>query len=113
MNRELNEIGVIIVLILFGTGGNILFRLNNHLKIIPLYIRFLMGVMTATIYITFFLLFLKRDPVFKYHYLPICFLVGYFVEILLDEGEKLLPIALEFFTNRFTGGKKDDKKRKE
>lgn len=105
MTKEINEIGVIALLMLFGTGGNILFRINNHLKIKPFYARILMGFMSMVIYILFFTIFLKRNPIFKFNYLIACFMIGYFVEIFLDKMEDVLPNTIDIFAKKVTGGK--------
>ena len=80
--NQITETILIIVLILFGTIGNILYRLDNHLKIKPVYVRALIGFMAAVIYILFFFIILKEKPRFEPLKLIGCFAIGYFTELL-------------------------------
>ena len=97
---------LILVLILFGTIGNVLYRLNNHLKIKPVYIRILIGFMAAVIYILFFFFILKEKPIFEPLKIVGCFAIGYFTELILDTIEDKMPGLL----NKFVPGGADNDK---
>ena len=102
--NQINETILIIVLVLFGTIGNILYRLNNHLKIKPVYVRALIGLMAAVIYILFFFFILKENPKFESLKLVGCFAIGYFTELILDTMEDKIPGLL----NKFVPGGADN-----
>ena len=102
--NQINETILIIVLILFGTIGNILYRLNNHLKIKPVYVRALIGFMAAVIYILFFFFILKEKPRFEPLKLVGCFAIGYFTELILDTMRDKIPGIL----NKFVPGGADN-----
>ena len=104
--NQINEMILILVLILFGTIGNVLYRLNNHLKIKPVYIRILIGFMAAVIYILFFFFILKEKPIFEPLKLVGCFAIGYFTELILDTMEDKIPGLL----NKFVPGGADNDK---
>ena len=101
--NQINEMILILVLILFGTIGNVLYRLNNHLKIKPVYVRVLIGFMAAVIYILFFFFILKEKPRFETLKLVGCFAIGYFTELILDTMEDKIPSLL----NKFVPGGAD------
>ena len=77
---------------------------NNSLKIKPFYIRLLMGAMSSIMYMLFFLISLKRQPIFKFNYLTACFVIGYFVEIILEKTEEILPNIIDKISTILLGG---------
>ena len=115
MSQELNEFFIILILLLFGTSGNVLYRLNKSLKIKPFYIRLLMGAMSSIMYMLFFLISMKRQPIFKFNYLTACFVIGYFVEIILEKTDEILPNIIDKISTILLGGinDKNNKKGKE
>lgn len=108
LTEQVNVAATVSMLIMFGTSGNTLYRLNNHLKIKPVYMRFLMGFMAAVTYIVGYLTSFKREPVFNFYELSACFLIGYVIEILSDVLEAQLPKVLNAVAKRYTGGGGND-----
>ena len=102
-NYLVNLIFIIYGLIL-GTLGNLLYRVNNHLKINPVAIRFLYGIMALALYVLMYLAFLKKVPEIDVVVMLLIIVVGYFVELIIEVLEEKVPKVLEKLIDKWLGG---------
>ena len=102
--------------LILGTLGNLLYRVNNHLKINPIAIRILYGIMALALYVLMYLDFLKKIPKIDIVVMLLIIVVGYFVELIIEVLEDKVPKALDRLIDKWLGGgnngdswdKKDD-----
>lgn len=102
------QIILILYGVLLGTLGNLLYRVNNQLKINPMTVRALNGALSLAIYILLMILskgVLKLDIVT----MIITLFIGYFVELIIEVLEDKIPEIIERIADKYLGSppKKD------
>ena len=95
MENYLVDLVFIVYGLILGTLGNLLYRVNNHLKINPIAIRILYGIMALALYVLMYLGFLKKIPEIDIVVMLIIIVVGYFVELIIEVLEDKVPKALD------------------
>ena len=116
MENYLVDFVFIVYGLILGTLGNLLYRVNNHLKINPIAIRILYGIMALALYVLMYLGFLKKIPKIDIVVMLLIIVVGYFVELIIEVLEDKVPKALDRLIDKWLGGgnngdswdKKDD-----
>ena len=106
MENYLVDVVFIAYGLILGTLGNLLYRVNNHLKINPIAVRLLYGIMALALYVLMYLGFLKKIPEID---IVVMLLI---IEVLEDK----VPKALDRLIDKWLGGgnngdswdKKDD-----
>lgn len=86
-----------------GTFGNILYRINNNLKIKPFLYRVLYGLMGVSLYTGGVLQFTKDKPKLNIIVMLLIFFISYFVELLIDIVEDRLPNLFDRLVNKYVG----------
>lgn len=86
-----------------GTFGNILYRINNNLKIKPFLYRVLYGLMGVALYTGGVLQFTKDKPKLNIIVMLLIFFISYFVELLIDIVEDRLPNLFDRLVNKYVG----------
>lgn len=86
-----------------GTFGNILYRINNNLKIKPFLYRVLYGLMGVAFYTGGVLHFTKDKPKLNIIVMLLIFFISYFVELLIDIVEDRLPNLFDRLVNKYVG----------
>ena len=86
-----------------GTFGNILYRINNNLKIKPFLYRVLYGLMGVALYTGGVLYFTKDKPKLNIIVMLLIFFISYFVELLIDIVEDGLPNLFDRLVNKYVG----------
>ena len=104
METYLVDLVFIVYGLILGTLGNLLYRVNNHLKINPIAIRILYGIMALALYVLMYLGFLKKIPEIDIVVMLIIIVVGYFVELIIEVLEDKVPKVLNKFIDKWLGG---------
>ena len=102
------QIILILYGVLLGTLGNLLYRVNNQLKINPIAVRALNGALSLAIYILLMILskgVLKLDIIT----MVIILFIGYFVELIVEILEVKIPGLVDRLIDKYLGSppKKD------
>ena len=104
MENYLVDLVFIVYGLILGTLGNLLYRVNNHLKINPIAIRILYGIMALALYVLMYLGFLKKIPEIDIVVMLIIIVVGYFVELIIEVLEDKVPKVLDKVIDKWLGG---------
>ena len=107
MENYLVDVVFIAYGLILGTLGNLLYRVNNHLKINPIAVRLLYGIMALALYVLMYLGFLKKIPEMDIVVMLIIIVVGYFVELIIEVLEDKVPKALDKVIDKWIGGGND------
>lgn len=83
--------------------GNILYRINNRLKIKPFWNRVLYGVMGLSIYTGIVLYITREKPKLNIIVMLLIFLISYFTELLVEIIESKLPMLFDRVIDRTLG----------
>ena len=83
---------------------DLVFIVNNHLKINPIAIRILYGIMALALYVLMYLGFLKKIPEIDIVVMLLIIVVGYFVELIIEVLEDKVPKALDRLIDKWVGG---------
>ena len=96
LNTETTKQLILIVYgVILGTLGNLLYRVNNKLKISPIVIRILYGAISLALYILIHMLWNKQEPRLNLIIMFVIMLIGYFVELTIEVLEEKVPLILE------------------
>ena len=96
LNTETTKQLILIVYgVILGTLGNLLYRVNNKLKISPIVIRILYGAISLALYILIHMLWNKQEPRLNLIIMFVIMLIGYFVELTVEVLEDKIPLILE------------------
>ena len=104
MENYLVDVVFIAYGLILGTLGNLLYRVNNHLKINPIAVRLLYGIMALALYVLMYLGFLKKIPEIDIVVMLLIIVVGYFVELIIEVLEDKVPKALDRLIDKWLGG---------
>lgn len=83
-----------------GTFGNILYRINNNLKIKPFWNRVLYGLMSVGFYIGGVLYLTNEKPKLNIIIMLLIFVVAYFIELFIEILEQRLPSLFDRVVNK-------------
>lgn len=110
LNENFRDMVWIIYASLLGTFGNILYRINNRLKISPLVNRILYGLMAVAIYVGFVLYMTREKPKLNMIVMLMIFFIAYFTELLIEILEDRLPSFIDRLIDKILNdrNKKDD-----
>ena len=95
--------------VLLGTLGNLLYRVNNSLKISPIIIRLLNGAVSLAIYILL-MIFSKGALKLNLITMFVIILIGYFVELIVEILDDKLPGLLDRIIEKYIGKPPEGKK---
>ena len=82
-NQNVKDIVWILYAVSLGTFGNILYRINNNLKIKPFLYRLLYGIMATGLYVGGFVILFKDKPKLQITIMLLIFIIAYFTEIII------------------------------
>ena len=102
-NHNVKDIVWIIYAVSLGTFGNILYRINNDLKIKPFLYRLLYGVMATGLYVGGFVILFKDKPKLQIIIMLLIFIIAYFTEIIIEVVETELPDVIKRLINKAIG----------
>ena len=102
-NQNVKDIVWILYAVSLGTFGNILYRINNDLKIKPFLYRLLYGVMATGLYVGGFVILFKDKPKLQITIMLLIFIIAYFTEIIIEVVETELPDVIKRLINKAIG----------
>ena len=102
-NQNVKDIVWILYAVSLGTFGNILYRINNDLKIKPFLYRLLYGVMATGLYVGGFVILFKDKPKLQIIIMLLIFIIAYFTEIIIEVVETELPDVIKRLINKAIG----------
>ena len=102
-NHNVKDIVWILYAVSLGTFGNILYRINNDLKIKPFLYRLLYGVMATGLYVGGFVILFKDKPKLQIIIMLLIFIIAYFTEIIIEVIETELPDVIKRLINKAIG----------
>ena len=102
-NHNVKDIVWIIYAVSLGTFGNILYRINNDLKIKPFLYRLLYGIMATGLYVGGFVILFKDKPKLQITIMLLIFIIAYFTEIIIEVIETELPDVIKRLINKAIG----------
>ena len=102
-NHNVKDIVWILYAVSLGTFGNILYRINNDLKIKPFLYRLLYGVMATGLYVGGFVILFKDKPKLQITIMLLIFIIAYFTEIIIEVVETELPDVIKRLINKAIG----------
>ena len=102
-NHNVKEIVWILYAVSLGTFGNILYRINNDLKIKPFLYRLLYGIMATGLYVGGFVILFKDKPKLQITIMLLIFIIAYFTEIIIEVIETELPDVIKRLINKIIG----------
>ena len=102
-NQNVKDIVWILYAISLGTFGNILYRINNNLKIKPFLYRLLYGIMATGLYVGGFVVLFKDKPKLQIIIMLLIFIIAYFTEIIIEVVETELPDVIKRLINKAIG----------
>lgn len=102
-NHNVKDIVWILYAVSLGTFGNILYRINNDLKIKPFLYRLLYGVMATGLYVGGFVILFKDKPKLQITIMLLIFIIAYFTEIIIEVIETELPDVIKRLINKAIG----------
>ena len=102
-NQNVKDIVWILYAISLGTFGNILYRINNDLKIKPFLYRLLYGIMATGLYVGGFVVLFKDKPKLQIIIMLLIFIIAYFTEIIIEVVETELPDVIKRLINKAIG----------
>ena len=102
-NHNVKDIVWILYAVSLGTFGNILYRINNDLKIKPFLYRLLYGVMATGLYVGGFVILFKDKPKLQIIIMLLIFIIAYFTEIIIEVVETELPDVIKRLINKAIG----------
>ena len=102
-NQNVKDIVWILYAVSLGTFGNILYRINNDLKIKPFLYRLLYGVMATGLYVGGFVILFKDKPKLQITIMLLIFIIAYFTEIIIEVIETELPDVIKRLINKAIG----------
>lgn len=102
-NQNVKDIVWILYAVSLGTFGNILYRINNDLKIKPFLYRLLYGIMATGLYVGGFVVLFKDKPKLQIIIMLLIFIIAYFTEIIIEVVETELPDVIKRLINKIIG----------
>ena len=102
-NQNVKDIVWILYAVSLGTFGNILYRINNDLKIKPFLYRLLYGIMATGLYVGGFVVLFKDKPKLQIIIMLLIFIIAYFTEIIIEVIETELPDVIKRLINKAIG----------
>ena len=102
-NQNVKDIVWILYAVSLGTFGNILYRINNNLKIKPFLYRLLYGIMATGLYVGGFVVLFKDKPKLQIIIMLLIFIIAYFTEIIIEVVETELPDVIKRLINKAIG----------
>ena len=102
-NQNVKDIVWILYAVSLGTFGNILYRINNDLKIKPFLYRLLYGIMATGLYVGGFVILFKDKPKLQIIIMLLIFIIAYFTEIIIEVIETELPDVIKRLINKAIG----------
>ena len=102
-NQNVKDIVWILYAVSLGTFGNILYRINNDLKIKPFLYRLLYGIMATGLYVGGFVVLFKDKPKLQITIMLLIFIIAYFTEIIIEVVETELPDVIKRLINKAIG----------
>ena len=102
-NHNVKDIVWILYAVSLGTFGNILYRINNDLKIKPFLYRLLYGIMATGLYVGGFVVLFKDKPKLQIIIMLLIFIIAYFTEIIIEVVETELPDVIKRLINKAIG----------
>ena len=102
-NHNVKDIVWILYAVSLGTFGNILYRINNNLKIKPFLYRLLYGIMATGLYVGGFVILFKDKPKLQIIIMLLIFIIAYFTEIIIEVIETELPDVIKRLINKAIG----------
>ena len=102
-NQNVKDIVWILYAVSLGTFGNILYRINNDLKIKPFLYRLLYGIMATGLYVGGFVILFKDKPKLQITIMLLIFIIAYFTEIIIEVLETQLPDVIKRLINKAIG----------
>ena len=102
-NHNVKDIVWILYAVSLGTFGNILYRINNDLKIKPFLYRLLYGIMATGLYVGGFVILFKDKPKLQITIMLLIFIIAYFTEIIIEVIETELPDVIKRLINKIIG----------
>ena len=102
-NQNVKDIVWILYAVSLGTFGNILYRINNDLKIKPFLYRLLYGIMATGLYVGGFVVLFKDKPKLQIIIMLLIFIIAYFTEIIIEVVETELPDVIKRLINKAIG----------
>ncbi len=102
-NHNVKDIVWILYAVSLGTFGNILYRINNDLKIKPFLYRLLYGIMATGLYVGGFVILFKDKPKLQIIIMLLIFIIAYFTEIIIEVVETELPDVIKRLINKAIG----------
>lgn len=102
-NQNVKDIVWILYAVSLGTFGNILYRINNDLKIKPFLYRLLYGIMATGLYVCGFVVLFKDKPKLQIIIMLLIFIIAYFTEIIIEVVETELPDVIKRLINKAIG----------
>ena len=102
-NQNVKDIVWILYAVSLGTFGNILYRINNDLKIKPFLYRLLYGIMATGLYVGGFVILFKDKPKLQITIMLLIFIIAYFTEIIIEVIETELPDVIKRLINKAIG----------
>ena len=102
-NQNVKDIVWILYAVSLGTFGNILYRINNNLKIKPFLYRLLYGIMATGLYVGGFVILFKDKPKLQITIMLLIFIIAYFTEIIIEVIETELPDVIKRLINKAIG----------
>lgn len=102
-NQIVKDIVWILYAVSLGTFGNILYRINNDLKIKPFLYRLLYGIMATGLYVGGFVILFKDKPKLQIIIMLLIFIIAYFTEIIIEVVETELPDVIKRLINKAIG----------
>ena len=102
-NHNVKDIVWILYAVSLGTFGNILYRINNNLKIKPFLYRLLYGIMATGLYVGGFVILFKDKPKLQITIMLLIFIIAYFTEIIIEVIETELPDVIKRLINKIIG----------
>ena len=109
----MNDIIWVIYSLVLTTLGHSLYRINRMLKLKPVVNRILFGAMGSALYVGIYLYTVRGTPKFNYITMLLLFIVGYYIEPLVNIFDKRLPDVIDRLLDRvlpdITPDNKNDK----
>ena len=109
----MNDIIWVIYSLVLTTLGHSLYRINRMLKLKPVINRILFGTMGSALYVGIYLYTVRDTPKFNYITMLLLFIVGYYIEPLVNIFDKRLPDVIDRLLDRvlpdITPDNKNDK----
>ena len=102
-DHNVKDIVWILYAVSLGTFGNILYRINNNLKIKPFLYRLLYGIMATGLYVGGFVILFKDKPKLQIIIMLLIFIIAYFTEIIIEVIETELPDVIKRLINKAIG----------